>query len=103
MDSAATLPRACVLEAPRFGRRIRARADAGRLRRGCDADVCGGWGLGGSAALTSAFVAVPAAAPPRFMSTLPRKCAPSAIATRGEMMSPSTEPLSRMSTFSRAR
>src|SRR5581483_4216558 len=36
----------------------------------------------------------------RCMSTLPRKCAPSAIATRGEMMSPSTDPLSRMSTFS---
>ena len=36
------------------------------------------------------------------MSTLPRKCAPSAMATRGEMMSPSTEPPSRMSTFSDA-
>ena len=36
------------------------------------------------------------------MSTLPRKCAPSAIATRGEMMSPSTDPLSRMSTLSLA-
>ena len=41
-------------------------------------------------------------AEPRCMSTLPRKCAPSAIATRGEAMSPSTEPLSRMSTFSDA-
>ncbi len=42
-------------------------------------------------------------APPlRCMSTLPRKCAPSAIATRGETMSPSTEPLSRMSTLSLA-
>ena len=38
----------------------------------------------------------------RCMSTLPRKCAPSAIATRGATMSPSTEPLSRMSTFSLA-
>src|SRR5690349_6246357 len=36
------------------------------------------------------------------MSMLPRKCAPSAIATRGAAMSPSTEPLSRMSTFSLA-
>ncbi len=36
------------------------------------------------------------------MSTLPRKCAPSAIATRGEVMSPSTDPFSRMSTFSLA-
>ena len=34
------------------------------------------------------------------MSMLPRKCAPSAIATRGAAMSPSTDPLSRMSTFS---
>ena len=33
---------------------------------------------------------------------LPRKWAPSAIATRGEIRSPSTEPLSRMSTFSEA-
>src|SRR5262249_4394135 len=40
--------------------------------------------------------------PLRCMSTLPRKCAPSAIATRGEMMSPSTDPLSRMSTLSLA-
>src|SRR5215204_96173 len=40
--------------------------------------------------------------PVRCMSTAPRKCAPSAIATRGEMMSPSTDPLSRMSTFSLA-
>src|SRR5918993_1567748 len=40
--------------------------------------------------------------PARCMSTLPRKCAPSAMATRGEMMSPSTDPLSRMSTFSLA-
>ena len=38
----------------------------------------------------------------RCMSTLPRKCAPSAIATRGETMSPSTDPLSRMSTLSLA-
>src|SRR5262245_12324530 len=36
------------------------------------------------------------------MSTLPRKCAPSAMATRGETMSPSTEPPSRISTFSDA-
>src|SRR5512145_176909 len=36
------------------------------------------------------------------MSTLPRKCAPSAMATRGETTSPSTDPLSRMSTFSAA-
>ncbi len=44
-----------------------------------------------------------AAFPPDFcMSMLPRKCAPSAIATRGAAMSPSTEPLSRMSTFSLA-
>src|SRR5262245_45956259 len=33
---------------------------------------------------------------------LPRKWAPSAMATRGAAMSPSTEPLSRMSTFSLA-
>ena len=33
------------------------------------------------------------------ISTLPRKCAPSAIATRGAVISPSTEPLSRMLTF----
>ena len=32
---------------------------------------------------------------------LPRKCAPSAIATRGADRSPSTDPLSRMSTRSR--
>ena len=38
----------------------------------------------------------------RCMSTLPRKCAPSAIATRGDTMSPSTDPLSRMSTLSLA-
>ena len=38
----------------------------------------------------------------RCMSMLPRKCAPSAIATRGAAMSPSTDPLSRMSTFSLA-
>ena len=43
-----------------------------------------------------------ACCPARCMSTLPRKCAPSAMATRGEAMSPSTEPLSRMSTFSDA-
>ena len=43
------------------------------------------------------------AVPPFFcMSTLPRKWAPSAMATRGETMSPSTEPPSRMSTFSDA-
>ncbi len=38
----------------------------------------------------------------RCMSTLPRKCAPSAMATRGATMLPSTYPLSRMSTFSLA-
>ena len=38
----------------------------------------------------------------RCMSMAPRKCAPSAMATRGEVTSPSTEPLSRMSTFSDA-
>ena len=47
-------------------------------------------------------LASPALAPARCMSTLPRKCAPSAIATRGETMSPSTDPLSRMSTLSLA-
>jgi hypothetical protein len=36
------------------------------------------------------------------MSMLPRKWAPSAIATRGAAMSPSTDPLSRRSTFSDA-
>jgi SAM-dependent methyltransferase len=36
------------------------------------------------------------------MSTLPRKWAPSAIATRGDVMSPSTDPPSRISTFSDA-
>src|SRR6187200_988502 len=40
--------------------------------------------------------------PFRCISTLPRKCAPSAIATRGEMMSPSTDPPSRISTLSLA-
>jgi hypothetical protein len=34
------------------------------------------------------------------MSMLPRKCEPSAMATRGATMSPSTEPFSLMSTFS---
>ena len=71
-------------------------ADALR-RRGC--------GCGGAAAARGlAPPAWPAAwlPPLRCMSTLPRKCAPSAIATRGEMMSPSTDPLSRMSTFSLA-
>jgi hypothetical protein len=36
------------------------------------------------------------------MSMLPRKCAPSEIATRGADRSPSTEPLSRISTRSLA-
>ena len=36
------------------------------------------------------------------MTTLPRKWAPSAIATRGATRSPSTDPVSRSSTFSLA-
>ena len=34
------------------------------------------------------------------MSMLPRKCAPSAIATLGDAMSPSTDPFARISSFS---
>ena len=90
---------ACVLDAHLLGARIRQGRHAGRrLRR----PGFGGSGLRRLGRLDVSLGRRPPR-PPRFMSTLPRKCAPSAIATRGEMMSPSTEPLSRMSTFSRAR
>src|SRR5688572_15415549 len=59
------------------------------------ADGAGACGLT-SAAFVSAF------SPARCMSIEPRKCAPSEMATRGAMRSPSTEPLSRMSIFSTA-
>src|SRR5262245_14060509 len=48
----------------------------------------------------AAGLAAGCAPPLRCMSTLPRKCAPSAIATRGDTMSPSTDPLSRIATLS---
>ena len=56
-------------------------------------------GAGGFAAAVSLGLG---SAPSRLMSTLPRKCAPSAMAIRGAVMSPSTAPFSRMLTMSTA-
>ncbi len=71
-------------------------------RRSVAGDAAAGWLGAAAAGLDSAFSAGLVAPPGRCMSMLPRKCAPSAMATRGAAMSPSTEPLSRMSTFSLA-
>src|SRR5688572_1721990 len=60
---------------------------------------CGALVVAAAAGLADGCACCPAAAL-RCMSTVPRKCAPSAMATRGDTMSPSTDPPSRMSTFS---
>ena len=64
-------------------RRTSAESSRARAASGAAATLAGAW-------------------PFRCMSMLPRKCAPSAIATLGETMSPSTDPLSRISTDSLA-
>ena len=71
-----------------------------RLCRGCAVPTGCGAGADGLALGLRRCCGLPAF---RCMSTLPRKCAPSAIATRGAMMSPSTEPPSLISTLSRRR
>ena len=92
------------LNSPATGLRSARRAAAARR----DRLPAAGAAAGGSRAPACGSVAAwrppasprPACAPAFCMSMLPRKCAPSAIATRGADKSPSTEPLSRMSTRS---
>ena len=79
-------------------------AGAGAVAAGVARRRCASWRRRGRRGRRGRPAGWPAGlAPARCMSTLPRKCAPSAMATRGEVMSPSTEPLSRISTFSRRR